>query len=377
MYITARMRYAILWRMKPTPRDLPFALNRNLRIPLATQLAENLRNAILSGYYKAGDILPSYKQLARDLGVSLRIPREAMADLVARNMVAPRPRIGCEVLPARTKAWKGRIHVIIPGDTFITYFAVILFEQFRKSMTEEGWLVDLLSFSRDEHGKSDFSMLDDALSRTCDFALLIYPTAATIRHLERKKIRYICFASDVSKRKSDPTISFRSAMDDVVRLIHRKKVRKVTLIEYRPFPEIHRCLTKAGIPFASFEVRPMTGVGYLERISRKGYELTRKFLLSRKRPGSDLVFFTDDFIARGGMCAILEAGLKVPEDLGVITFSNRGNMPFFPLKLTKIEADPFDLAHMIVDEILRRIAGLPPREITLPVQFVPGDSFRP
>ena len=362
--------------MKPASSPLPFALNRRLRTPLATQLAENLRNAILSGYYKEGDILPSYKQLAGELGVSLRIPREAMSDLVVRGMVNPRPRIGCEVLPQKTKSWKGRIHVIAPGDTFVTYFAAILFERFRQVMTGEGWLVDLITFSRTENGKSDFAMLDDALTRKCDFALLIYPTAATIRHIKKSKIRYICFGSDSSERANDTSISMESAMEDVIRQIRRRRIRKVTLVEYTPVPEIHGKLHKAGIAFKSLTVPWMTGIGYLERISRRGYELTRRLLAKRKGKSSELIFFTDDFVARGGLCALLESGLKVPADVNVITFANKGFSPFFPTKLAKVEADPFDLANRIADEVLRRIAGLPPQVVSNIAHYLPGTSLR-
>ena len=67
--------YAIIPDMKNDDISLPFSLNRNLRTPLSTQLADGLRKAILPGHYRPGDILPSYQQLAQMLGVSLRVPR--------------------------------------------------------------------------------------------------------------------------------------------------------------------------------------------------------------------------------------------------------------------------------------------------------------
>lgn len=361
--------------MKQPTRPIPFALNRNLRIPLSTQLAENLRNAILTGYYKDGEILPSYKQLANDLNVSLRIPREAMSDLVARGMVNPRPRIGCEVLPGKAKSWKGRIHVVAPGDTFITYFVATLFERFRRNMTERGWLVDLITFSRTEKGKSDFAMLDEALTRSCDFVVLIYPTAAAIRRVEISHARYICLGSEACNRASDVTISFTNALEEVIRLIRRNGIRDVALIEYKRLTEIHRAFSEAGIAFKPMEVPWMTGVGYLERISRKGYELTKRLLTMRMKRLPELIVFTDDFVARGGLSAILETGLRIPDDLKVITFSNKGHAPFFPVKLTRIEADPFDLANLITDELLKRMSGLPPQGVKHQIRFLPGASL--
>ena len=361
--------------MKQPPRPIPFALNRNLRIPLATQLAENLRNAILTGYYKEREILPSYKQLANGLNVSLRIPREAMSDLVARDMVNPRPRIGCEVLPRKAKAWKGRIHVVAPGDTFITYFVATLFEKFRRNMTERGWLVDLITFSRTETGKSDFAMLDEALTRSCDFVVLIYPTVAALRRVEISHTRYICLGCDACSQVNGIAISFTSALEEIIRLIRRNGIKNVALIEYKQLTEIHRAFSEAGIAFKPMEVPWMTGVGYLERISRKGYELTRRLLAAHRKRLPELIVFTDDFVARGGLSAILETGMKIPDDLKVITFSNKGNTPFFPVKLTRIEADPFDLANLITDEILKRMSGLPPQGVKHRIRFLPGASL--
>lgn len=362
--------------MKHISQTLPFTLNRTLRVPLSTQLAESLRKTILTGYYKPGDILPSYKQIAKELGVSLRIPREAMADLVARNLVAPRPRIGCEVLPRHARYWNGRIHVVSPSDTFISYFAAAFFENFRRLMTERGWLVELLTFSRNEKGKSSFILLDEALNRTSDFTLLIYPTAASLRHIESAKTRYMCLCNNVDLRKNYISISFDPAMNTVVDQIRKSGLRRLTLVEYKSYPVIHCCLRKAGLAFKSLKVPEMTGIGYLERISRKGFELTRQLLQSRKKELPELIFFTDDFVARGGLCAILEAGLKVPEDISILTFSNRGFAPVFPVKLARIEADPFDLAAKASDEVLRRIAGQYPQQVSGPVQFHPGPSLR-
>ena len=359
--------------MRHDNSTLPFTLNRSLRTPLSSQLAESLRKAILSGHYKPGDILPSYKQMSKELGVSLRIPREAMSDLAARNLVSPRPRIGCEVLPSRARQWNGRIHVVAPGDTFISYFAATFFETFRKLMTERSWLVELITFSRNEDGHANFALLDNALNSTCDFTMLIYPTAATLRHVKGADVPYISFGES----HDDISISFEEAMGALVRQIGEFGRRRLTLVEYKPYPEIHRRLAKEGFAFRSLKVPWMTGIGYLERISRSGFELTRRLIRQWRRPLSEVLFFTDDFVARGGLCAIMDAGLKVPEDIGVATFSNRGFAPIFPVKLAQLEADPFSLAAKTADEVLRRIAGQPQQPVAEPVRFVPGPSLRP
>ena len=46
-------------------RPLPFAINRSLAASLSDQVADGLRRAIVSGYYRRGDVLPTLEELAR------------------------------------------------------------------------------------------------------------------------------------------------------------------------------------------------------------------------------------------------------------------------------------------------------------------------
>ena len=49
---------------------LPFAVARSSRTTLVNQVAEGLRRCIASGFYRAGDVLPTTRDLAEMLGVS-------------------------------------------------------------------------------------------------------------------------------------------------------------------------------------------------------------------------------------------------------------------------------------------------------------------
>ena len=58
--------------------ELPFRIDRGSRTNLAEQMADGLREAIVTGFYRPGDFLPNLQVMARQLGVSMRIPREAL-----------------------------------------------------------------------------------------------------------------------------------------------------------------------------------------------------------------------------------------------------------------------------------------------------------
>ena len=54
----------------------------------------------------------------------------------------------------------------------------------------------------------------------------------------------------------------------------------------------------------------------------------------------DYFFFTDDYLAFGGIAAIEEAGLKIPGDVGVVSWYNRGFGPYPWLDIPRLEMDP-------------------------------------
>ena len=57
---------------------VPFKVDRNIKTTLADQVADGFRQAIRCGYYKAGDVLPTVRDLAGSLGVSVRVTAEAV-----------------------------------------------------------------------------------------------------------------------------------------------------------------------------------------------------------------------------------------------------------------------------------------------------------
>ena len=101
-------------------------------------------------------------------------------------------------------------------------------------------------------------------------------------------------------------------------------------------------------------------------------------LRTRLAPGNalpDLILFTDDFVAFGGLMALSELRLRVPEDVKVLTMANRGFAPVFPVSLARVEIDPVANGGAIAEEALARLGGQH-RASPLPhPTFVPGASL--
>ena len=70
--------------------------------PIYEQIKEQIKEAILSDELKEGDTLPSIRQLARDLKISVITTTRAYADLEQEGFIAIQQGKGCFVLPTNS-----------------------------------------------------------------------------------------------------------------------------------------------------------------------------------------------------------------------------------------------------------------------------------
>jgi DNA-binding LacI/PurR family transcriptional regulator len=104
----------------------------------------------------------------------------------------------------------------------------------------------------------------------------------------------------------------------------------------------------------------------------EGYGIAKKLLNGRKKP--DALLVGHDCIFRGVLYAILETGNRIPDDIAVLTHSNKGIDVFSHIPITKLEVDPADFAKEVFEEVMCKISG---KKFTLkqfkPV-LIPGKS---
>ncbi len=71
--------------------------------PIYEQIKEQIKEAILSDELKEGDTLPSIRQLARDLKISVITTTRAYTDLEQEGFIAIQQGRGCFVLPKNSE----------------------------------------------------------------------------------------------------------------------------------------------------------------------------------------------------------------------------------------------------------------------------------
>jgi DNA-binding LacI/PurR family transcriptional regulator len=112
----------------------------------------------------------------------------------------------------------------------------------------------------------------------------------------------------------------------------------------------------------------------LDAISRAAYDIFReRYRTKADLPGAFL--FTDDYLARGALTALLSAGFRTGRDVLVITLANKGNVPVHADPVDLILYDPVREANAIADTLLAYLdTGVPPGTITLESTFVAGEA---
>ena len=340
-------------------KAIPFKIVKDDARPLVRQVTDGLRCAVLGGYYAPGDRLPSFNALARELGVSCIVTKEAFKRLVAEGLVASRERLGTFVRDTNEKRWRGRVIFIYDADE-TGYFQTALAERIRIRLNAEGILFTRSSVDRRDDGTADFSLLDAALARSTDLALVIYGRHDVRMRLKRRgvpfafidRLRLPAEAVGVS------TLSYDTALRDFAAWCRANDVRDVVQLGWiRHMLDAAPVLDAVGIKCRRRMLAPDSSRGKLIGIEEAAFLEFRRLAEARRISPDTLYFFTDDNLLRGALQALLGTGLKVPGDIRIATVTNAGAGPYIAQSLPRIEVDPVVIGDTIADATLSFLNG--------------------
>jgi DNA-binding LacI/PurR family transcriptional regulator len=98
----------------------------------------------------------------------------------------------------------------------------------------------------------------------------------------------------------------------------------------------------------------------------------------RNKPFPEALFFDDDYIASGALTAMLWAGVHVPEDVRVATFTTLscGSGLVSPVPLTRTEVDPIACGRTIAVTVLDYLkTGIFPCDVTIGPTYIKGETL--
>lgn len=323
----------------------PFTIDRNDARSLLRQVTDGLRLAISDGYYRCGDLLPSSRDLAPALGVSKIVTEAALKRLAAEGLVESRPRVGTVVRDLNAKQWRGHVVLVCPElDT--GPYQTTMAESLRTHLNRAGYLFTRATVEGDgaEGGKYDFSLLDAALARSVDLAIILYNRPAIFRHLASRGVPYAVVgnvpespAGAVGVVKTD----YAAAVPDFVASCVAAGIRKVVQFRLSGIMcDAAPALRGRGIAVTTVSVKPDSRKGWFFASEQAGLEGVVRYARSHTFERDDLVFFASDHMASGGLLALAGMGLSAPDGIRVATWANAGLGPVYFRELSRMDMDP-------------------------------------
>ncbi|MCB1577855.1 MAG: substrate-binding domain-containing protein, partial [Xanthomonadales bacterium] len=84
----------------------------------------------------------------------------------------------------------------------------------------------------------------------------------------------------------------------------------------------------------------------------------------------DGVFAASDLLAIGATNALLEAGLRVPEQVSVVGFDDIPLASYASIPLTTVQQDTKQAGEILVERLLQQIRGEPVESVMLPARVI-------
>ena len=361
------------------PKKVPFAVNRNDSRTLVKQVSDGLRTAIVSGYYKPGDALPSSYELVEALGVSRIVTKAALRQIAEDGFAMSRPRIGSVVRDRTEKRWLGHVVFVCPeGDE--NYAQTVLAGALRNRLTEAGYLFTQVCLPQTKPGHYDFAHLDVALAQSVDFIVTMFARPYILARLARQKIPYADFGEYRKMPQSAVGVTwlnFNLAADDFAAACKANGIKNVVEFCFCAMCDVAPTLRKVGIGIKKIQVPPNGLDTSLIGVKRMGMEMFGRLIAKKQISRDTVYFFADDYLASGALTALSYAGLRSPEDVRIVTFSNKRLGPVYPRELARMEFDAHKAGDVLADAALEylKTGAYPSGTVVGPV-WVDGETMK-
>ena len=325
----------------------------------ADQMADGVRRAIVSGMMRPGEMLPGLVEIAEAFGVSMKISRQAYEQLSSEGYIVTRAGFGTVVLGRHERSWNGNVLFVLP-DVPGAYYPNVFANELQNRMLEAGWLFTRTCVGKTSSRDDSLPALEVQLTQTFDMAIVLNGNARIEKALARKKLRTMVIRC---KREA--------VLDEFVEHCRQAGVKKVIQVGMKDEGDLDAVprLQAAGILAEREQILFKDGPGRLERIKQAAFDRVYAGLAEQARDERSLILFTDDFLAFGGIAALLARGVDVPGKVKLVTWSNRGFAPIGPWSITRIEQDPFKDAEFAAGQILKYLDG---EEVPLLTELVPS-----
>jgi DNA-binding LacI/PurR family transcriptional regulator len=372
------------------PVDLPpmnildrINLNPHLDTTLAHQLKQQVDWFIASGQLQPGDILPSVRQVASHFRIHINTVRSAYQKLEADGLVETRQGLGTRVLPYDPQRM-ARLASSLPSHTvgvIIPSLAAPFYHPFLQgveTVANQARIMLFMCVTHDDRSQVQryYAQLasknvDGILLASQDDSLL---AASDQDPLSRKIQPLPLVAVDWPPSTGYAVnLDLENAGYQATRHLLEHGHRRIGLITHAlDLPNVRpvnagyqRALREAGIESDPRWIAAVHGFD-----TTAGAEGARTLMALEQPPSA--IFAIADLPAIGAICALQQAGLRVPQDVAVVGFNDIPLAAFVNPPLTTVAAPSYEMGLEAMKMLQSLIAARQPlkKQLLLPTFLV-------
>lgn len=357
-------------------------VDRQSGIGLVEQVACILKREIAAGRYAIGEHLPSASALGELVGASEKPVRGALRQLAAEGWIRPVRGVGSVVQPRSVDVGSRGNVLVVYASAYQSYFFSAVRESLRSALSKKGYRLTITTVSRSSESerRRDLEELKEILARKWDLIVESGYQRDARALIENSGVPFVSMAISRTFRPSPQArstffVRMGDGLNEFYRAVARRNVRSVWqfLIADGGF-DVTENLRTLGCAVRTFRMLPsVRGV----RNAAAWYvvaELKKVLRANVKLP--DAILFGDDHFCLPALATLLSYGRRIPEDVHIVTFSNKGDEIPFPKRLTGIELDVPEIVRRMDRLVLAVLTGrsVPP-EVAVGSRWTPGETF--
>ena len=349
------------------------------RRPATKEIGAHVRALIKNGTLPAGKGIPTTKELAAAWGVFPNTVKLALDPLVKEGLLDRRRYRGTCVLDGHRKIRRLGIYESfgsIPASDrdFLVSLQVELARALEKQNAELKIWVD----SKRGPRSLPENLIEACRKREIDGIVTSHPSKEILKAM---KCLPVPFAALTSYRDCPTRVEFRYAdlVEKAVRRLAERGVRSVGVISiikpeaatessnrqdvshfYEIFAETAASLGLETRP--EWVIHPASSKATIE-IERFGYDAMKTLWSRRSRP--DGLFLYPHTAVRGSLTALLEIGVKIPDQLKLVAHGNIETPILTPYRIDWINSSSREIVASMVKQIQSVLDGHPAKPIRL------------
>ncbi|MBQ4436736.1 MAG: LacI family DNA-binding transcriptional regulator [Clostridia bacterium] len=256
------------------------------------------------------------------------------------------------------------------------YFASVL-NNFRQEAERRGYDITFIS---DNMGPTNTGYLQHALARGLDGVAIICADFfdPRVQELVFSELPVITLDHAFNNRAAVLSDNM-NGLESLVRYVYGKGHRRIayihgnrTAVTESRLTGFFRACEELGLRVPDEYV---TDCIYHEPVSC--YRATKRLLALPERPSC--ILFSDDYSYIGGINAIYDEGLRVPEDISIVGYDGIHMAKMVSPKLSTWQQNTTDLGRIAAEQLIERIEHprtTPPKHITVQGRLLEGETVR-